>query len=253
MRREPYTRATDVLYKLTTIYYQDKTQARYPRFEVRHEVTGYFHSLEDAEKRIRKYVTDKEKAKFSGKYRSDYDYYYGFVVDEIPFDLHLTGDAQYTRIYLDDGTFLHETKVSSLYDLGGALEPFDGRPKEECRFEVGDLVEVLSGDTVSLEIVYSQPPTPKRAAEIRRRVREEFQKSCVGITDDELNEEMDYALDITDDSYTTLEGDEGYMEDHSHPYITQLFPVRRKVPYLLRKKLERYLEIALQENVTCLY
>ena len=83
-------------------------------------------------------------------------------------------------------------------------------------------------------------------------MREEFQKSCVGITDDELNEEMDYALDITDDSYTILDGDEGYMENHSHPYITQLFPVRRKVSYLLRKKLERGLEIALQENETCL-
>ena len=151
---------------------------------------------------------------------------------------------------MEDGTFLHETKVSALYnkDRGGALEPFDGRPKEEIRFDVGDLVEVLSGDTVSLEIVYGQPPTPERAAEIRRRVCEEFEKSCAGITDDELNQEMDYALDITDDSYTTLDGDEGYMPNHSHPYITNLFPVRRKVPYLLRKKLERGLEIALQEN-----
>lgn len=255
MRRQPYTRATDVLYKLTTIYYQGKSAARYPRFEVRREVTGYFHSLEDAERRIRKYVTDEEKAESSGKYRSDYDYYYGFVIDEIPFDWHLTGDAQHARIYLEDGTFLHETKVSALYnkDCGGALEPFDGRPKEECRFEVGDLVEVLSGDMVSLEIVYSQPPSPARAAEIRRRVCEEFQKNCVGITDDELNEEMDYALDITDDSYTTLDGDEGYMSNHSHSYITQLFPARRKVPYLLRKKLERGLEIALQENETYLY
>ena len=59
---------------------------------------------------------------------------------------------------------------------------------------------------------------------------------------------MDYALDITDDSYTTLDGDEGYMENHSHPYITILFPVCRKVPYSLRKNLERGFEIALQEN-----
>ena len=116
MRRDPYDRATDVLYKLTTIYYQGKSEARYPRFDVRREVTGYFHSLEDAERRIRKYVADEEEAKSSGKYRSDYDYYYGFVVDEIPFDWHLTGDAQHTRIYLEDGTFLHETKVSSLYN-----------------------------------------------------------------------------------------------------------------------------------------
>lgn len=252
MRREPYTRATDVLYRLITIYYQDKSEARYPRFEVQRDVTGYFHSLEDAERRIRRYVTDVKRDESSGKYRSDYNQYYGFVIDEIPFDWHLTGDAQHTRIYLEDGTFLHETKVSALYnkDWGGALEPFDGRPKEECRFEIGDLVEVLSGDTVSLEIVYRQPPTPERATEICRRVREELQNNCPEITDDELSEDMDYALDITDDSYTTLDGDEGYMENHSHPYITQLFPVRRKVPYLLRKKLERGLDIVLQENAT---
>ena len=48
MRREPYIRATDVLYRLTTIYYQCRAKARYPRFDVRREVSGYFHSLENA-------------------------------------------------------------------------------------------------------------------------------------------------------------------------------------------------------------
>lgn len=48
MRRAPYMRATDVLYRLTTIYYQCRAKARYPRFDVRREVAGYFHSLEDA-------------------------------------------------------------------------------------------------------------------------------------------------------------------------------------------------------------
>jgi hypothetical protein len=38
------------------------------------------------------------------------------------------------------------------------------------------------------------------------------------------------------------------MENHSHPFTIQLFPARRKVPYLLRKKLERGLEIALKES-----
>ena len=52
--------------------------------------------------------------------------------------LALSGNLQYQSLYNKD--------------WGGALEPFDGRPKEECCFEVGDLVEVLSGDTVSLSI-----------------------------------------------------------------------------------------------------
>lgn len=252
MRREPYTRATDVLYRLTTIYYSCKAEARYPRFEVRREVSGYFHTLKDAERRIGKYVKDEAQAKSSGGCCKDY---YGFVIDEIPFDWNLTGDAQHTRVYLEDGTFLHETKVSALYnkDCSGSLEPFDGRAKEECRFDVGDLVEVLSGDTVSLEIVYSEPPTPAQAKEICRRAREEFQKYGNDITDDEPNEVIDYAPDMTDDSYITLDGDEGYMPNHSHPYVTQLFPVRRKVPYLLRKQLEQGLENALKENMTDRY
>ena len=68
-----------------------------------------------AEWRIRKYVTDVKREESSGKYRSDYDQYYGFVIDEIPFDWHLTGDAQHTRIYLEDGkslALLYHTTLS---------------------------------------------------------------------------------------------------------------------------------------------
>ena len=36
--------------------------------------------------------------------------------------------------------------------------------------------------------------TPARAAEIRRRVCEEFQNNCVGITDDELNQENEIGM-----------------------------------------------------------
>ena len=247
MKRGTHTRATDVLYKLVAIYYQCKSEARYPHFEVRHETIGYFHSLKDAERRVRQCIEDEEQVKISGGYRSDY---YGFEIHEIPFDWHLTGWVQNTRIYLDNGTFLHEKKVSALngQDWNGRLEPFKGRAKEECYFEVGDLVEVLRGDTVSLEIVYHLPPSPQRAEEIRQRVREDLHKNCPELTEDKLIDEMDWTLDITDDSYITLDGDEGYMENHSHPFTIQLFPARRKVPYMLRKKLERGLDIALKES-----
>lgn len=88
MKRESYIRATDVLYRLTTICYQCKPEARYPCFEVRRGVAGYFHSLADAERRIRHYITENEKSKYTNGYSHDY---YGFVVDEIPFDWHLWG------------------------------------------------------------------------------------------------------------------------------------------------------------------
>ena len=241
MKTEPYKRATDVLYKLTAIYYKNKRYGRYPRFKVRQQTLSYFHTLEDAENRIRKLVEDNRKATTSGGYIWDY---YGFEVKEIPFNTVLwwRDDSQHTRTYLEDGTFFAETKVSSIEssnDIRGC-EPFKGRAKEECRFKVGDLVEVLSGDTVSLEIVDSLPPSPERVERIYHRTREDFQNMGVEIIDDE----MCWRLDHTDDSYVTLDGDEGYMPNHSHPPVVALFPVRRKVPKRLREMLRRGLKKA---------
>lgn len=48
--------------------------------------------------------------------------------------------------------------------------------------------------------------------------------------------------DYSDDSYVTLDGDEGYMPNHSHPAVVALFPVRLKVSKRLRELLTRGLE-----------
>lgn len=245
MKIEHYKRATDVLYKLTAIYYENKRYRRYPRFKVRRQTLSYFHTLKDAENRISELVEDNRNASASGGYIWDY---YGFVIKEIPFnaDLWWQDDSQRTRTYLEDGTFLAETKVSSIespnYVRG--CEPFKGRTAEECCFKVGDLVEVLSGDTVSLEIVDSLPPSPERIEQIYHRTREDFQNMGIEITYDE----MCWRLDHTDDSYITLDGDEGYMPNHSHPAVVALFPVRQKVSKRLREMLTRGLEKVQREE-----
>lgn len=92
----------------------------------------------------------------------------------------------------------------------------------------------------------------ERASEIRHNAYEQYKQERPDLTEEQLVEVMDRVLDFSDDSYITLDGDEGYMPNHSHPLTIQLFPVRRKVPYLLRKKLERGLEISLKENETYL-
>ena len=241
MKIEPYKRAADVLYKLTVIYYENKRHGRYPRFKVRQQTLNYFHTLKDAEIRIRELVENNRKSTASGGYIWDY---YGFIIKEIPFNVNLwwQDDSQRTRTYLEDGTFLSETKVSSIESPNSirGCEPFKGRTKEECRFKVSDLVEVMSGDTVSLEIVYSLPLSPERVEQIYHRTREDFQNMGIEITDDE----MCWRLDHTDDSYVTLDGDEGYMPNHSHPAVVDLFPVRRKVSKRLREMLTRGLEKA---------
>ena len=172
----------------------------------------------------------------------DIYHYYGFEICKIPFNQKLCSryDTLCTRTYLEDGSFFSETMVSSIdstnYSRG--YEPFKGRATEECRFKVGDLVEVYDGeDTVSLEIVCALPPTPERVEQIYRKTREDYQRRGI-----EIEDELCWRLDNTDDSYVTLDGDEGYMENHSHPSAIRLFPVRSKVPTKLREKLERGLK-----------
>ena len=81
-----------------------------------------------------------------------------------------------------------------------------GRDERELQFRPGDLVEVFRGDKVSLEIVCSLPIDRDDVVE---RI---------------LSSNIRPPFDFTDDGYTTLDGDDGYMEYHSHPQIVQCFP-----------------------------
>ena len=240
-----YERSTDVLYKLTAIYYENKKYARYPRFKVWRHTYGYFHTLDEAEDLMRKEVDKYNRDLADGL---DIYHYYGFEICTIPFNqkLHSRYDTLCTRTYIEDGSFLSETKVSNIksshYCRG--YEPFKGRTVEECRFKGGDIVEAYDGDdTVSLEIVYSPPPTPELAEQIYQNVRNDLLRRGKEITDNELCWHLDY----TDDSYVTLDGDEGYMDNHCHRYVCELFPVRSTVSPKLREKLERGLKKAQNE------
>ena len=245
LRENQYEKATDVFYKLVTTYYANKTYARYPCFKVEHRTVGYFHTLEDAERRINKLVARN----IAGARDEEY---YGFVVREIPFDWEIVSDyySQRTRTYLEDGSFFGETKVSNLgyKDSNGDLEPFKGRDEEECRFREGDLVEVLHPDKVTLEVVLSLPPSTTRVKQIRHNLFREAGALYPDLKDEQLQPDMGWTLDYSDDSYVTLDGDEGYMVNHSHPTTIQLFPVRRKVSDRLRDKLLRGLEEVQNDN-----
>lgn len=234
-RDNKYERATDVLYKLVTIRYANKPYARYPCFKVERTCVGYFHTLEEAEKRITELVAEDNKSASTCGYNREY---YGFMVMEIPFDWELISSKYYsqrTRTYLEDGSFLCETKVSNIgYKTNsGDLEPFKGRAEEECPFKVGDLVEVFHGEDVTLEIVCSLPASPAKVEQMYNNVL--AQRRC-------------WVLDYSDDCYVTLDGDEGYMENHSHPATIQLFPARRKVSAKLRERLVRGLEKVQNNN-----
>ena len=114
--------------------------------------------------------------------------------------------SQRIRSYTRDGKLFAESAASGIQDTNGVLEMFQGRCEDELQFRSGDLVEVFWGDCVTLEIVCSLPID-----------RMEFEKRI-------LAGNRRLLLDCTDDSYVTLDGDEGYMECHSHPSVVQCFP-----------------------------
>ena len=184
----------DVIYRLDGYVISDLEEATYPEFELFHKEEIIFHTLEDAERKIAELVEEKTEDR------------YCFFIREVPVGVHCYYSySQRTWSYTRDGKLNAVSAASEIEDEDGNLEPFYGRDKNECHFQPGDFVEVFRGDRVSLEIVVSLPiektTFEKRSLASGRKIQ----------------------LDFTDDGYTTLNGDEGYMQCHSHPSIVQCF------------------------------
>lgn len=195
MKTGRYIPYEDVVYRLDGYVIDDIDEASYPVFDVYHQEEILFHSLEEAEKKI------EELAKEESKNR------YCFFVREVPFGVHCYHSrSQCTRSYTRDGKLFAKSLASEIDDTNGVWEIFMGRDERELQFRPGDLVEVLRGDMVSLEIVCSLPID---RTDVEKRI---------------LSSNIRPPFDFTDDGYTTLDGDDGYMECHSHPLIVQCFP-----------------------------
>ena len=190
-----YVPYEDVIYRLDGYVISDLEEASYPVFDVFHKEEILFRTLEEAERKV------EELAKENLEDR------YCFFIFEIPVGVHCYHSwFQRARSYTRDGKLFAESAASGIEDTNGVLEMFKGRDEDELQFRSGDLVEVFRGDCVTLEIVCSLPID-----------RMEFEKRI-------LAGNRRLLLDYTDDSFVTLDGDEGYMECHSHPAIVQCFP-----------------------------
>jgi len=175
-------------------------------FEVSKSTLGYFSSLEKAELAMKENIE-----KFNN---NDKDF--GYWINEHVIDKTVYWRAKSRRSYLPDGSLWDETIASEISDENDGLEEFHGRPADKIRFKAGDLVEVINGDWVSLNIVYRSPPTIE---EIKNRIR--------------------VACDHTDDCFTTISSEDANAYDH--PEAVYLFPPRFPVSDELRKKLEEHL------------
>ena len=192
-----YVPYEDVIYRLDGYVISDLEEASYPVFDVFHKEEILFRTLEEAERKV------EELAKENLEDR------YCFFIFEIPVGVHCYHSwFQRARSYTRDGKLFAESAASSIADKNEDYEPFFGRDEDELQFRLGDLVEVFSGDSVSLEIVCSLP-LDRASVEERKLANRRL---------------LGFCLDYTDDGYTTLDGDEGYMECHSHPSVVQCFP-----------------------------
>ena len=211
MKNGSYIPYEDVIYRLDGYVISDLEEASYPVFDVYHQEEFLFHTLEEAEAKIAELAAENSEDR------------YCFFVFEVPVGVHCYHSwFQRARSYTRDGKLFAESAASSIADKNEDYEPFFGRDEDELQFRPGDLVEVFSGDSVSLEIVYSLPPD--RDA-VKQRILANTRKFGIG-------------LDYSDDSYVTLDGDEGYMECHSHPSIVQCFPANSlKINEDFKKKL----------------
>ena len=195
MKNDRYIPYEDVIYRLDGYVIYDIDEASYPVFDVYHNEEIMFHTLEEAERKIEELANEKSENR------------YCFFVCEVPLGVHCYhSQSQRIRSYTRDGKLFAESAASGIEDTNGVLEMFNGRDEDELQFRSGDLVEVFRGDCVTLEIVCSLPID-----------RMEFEKRI-------LAGNRRLLLDYTDDSFVTLDGDEGYMECHSHPSVVQCFP-----------------------------
>ncbi len=195
MKNYRYIPYEDVIYRLDGYVIYDIDEASYPVFDVYHNEEIMFRTLEEAERKIEELANEKSENR------------YCFFVREVPLGVHCYhSQSQRIRSYTRDGKLFAESAASGIEDTNGVLEMFKGRDEDELQFRSGDLVEVFRGDCVTLEIVCSLPID-----------RMEFEKRI-------LAGNRRLLLDCTDDSFVTLDGDEGYMECHSHPAIVQCFP-----------------------------
>ena len=193
---EPYT---DVIYRLTGWELSDIEEAIYPCFEVCIREEILFRNLEDAEAKMMELVSEGCEGR------------YCFEIYEIPIGVNCpVGWAQSRRSYTSDGKLNATSAVSNMPDINGRLEIFWGREADSYAFKPGDIVEVKRGDTVSLEIICSVPIDREWAL---RSLPKEYPAEGIRVH-----------IDCSDDGYTTLCSDHGYMDSHRHPAIVNCFP-----------------------------
>ena len=202
----------------------DRKPHRYPEFSIYPIEAFCFLSLEECISKI-----------------SDYgpgDYGYCYVVESHSCGIDMYFGTKERWLFLPDGTlFSHTFSGDEAFERN--ME-YQGRKPEDCHFKEGDIVEMMDDETVTLGIVYHQPPTPAEIEAFRKERRE--------------HGGWDEMVDGAEDRYIILvnhlrdKGNSVYMRCRRGPLASCLLPPSMPVPEKLRKRLQGLLEQVKKEE-----
>lgn len=186
---------------------------RYPRRKIRINKIGIFDSRKHAEQALQDYV-QQEKRNYSrwDKAQTYYADCLGYYIVEYRVCASLeqySKDVPVWRSYTADGELNDRSKTNH----SGV---FCGRRQEDIRFQVGDMVEIVSNDYAELAIVGALPPTNEWYQERVADCRETYTG-------------RQFRLDFSDDCYLVypFQAERGY---HEHVVCYNVFRPTKPVP-----------------------
>lgn len=183
----------------------------YPEFDIRLNETRWFTSFEEALKFLQKPTKDM---------------LYNSVISQIA-----VGEPDYEHgaewLFDTEGRLIDYavTHSAQLREVPEAF--FYGRPSARQRFKVGEIVECVGRNKVSLSVVAALPPSVEWCWNYRMK-------------------DKGYILDYSDDSALVLEGPS--YRDHDHVSPLCLMKPRFPIPDSIRENMETWLECAEKEE-----
>ena len=189
----------------------------YPDFHTQLAEESMHRTLEQAKERMSSLISYVDPAFFR---------WHSFHIDEIPFGVECFSrfDGQKHWSFMGSGELNAHKWASSMEDRHGNNEIFWGRDRKDCRFKVGDIVEVPSSDkAVTLGIITQMPMN--------------FNEAAAELPYEKPDEPMRFHCDYTDDCYKVITMEYGYPRDidvvRCFPATT--FPLDRSFISELRK------------------
>ena len=205
MINEPYnqyTPYTDVVYRLNGYSVRHPEDESYPKFHTFQTAGSIHRTFEEAKARIDEIVANAEV-------NNNYLKWHAFFIAEVPFGVSCWDvyDGQKRWAFSGKGELISHKSISTLDDINGNGQIYWGREESDCRFKVGDVVEIFSTRGVELGMISAMP------------INFEYCKKRLPET--QPDEPMLFHLDYSDDNYGAVIFDSDYPE---HVEVIDCFP-----------------------------